>query len=393
MPEAVIDSTEISTPVAPVRKDPFDDNSWTEKRPESKQVQDVPRGTIQQSIDNRPNSDSIAPIIAAAPSDMVDVKGFIKNEFGWEDPEIGKKELAELRELRNKPIKFDNEESERIYNHIKSGNKAEIKKYLDREERLSSLDSLKPEDVIKMQIHESNPHYTSQDVQDIFEDKYSLPEKPESGGDDTDPIYLANLDKWQKQVDKITRSIGRDSFSAKETLAKLKTELVLPDIHRADPDAAAKAQGLVRAQAALRSSYEEAFNRDFGSFAGYNVEAISGEVKLPINYGILPEENDVLKTKMFDFDVSDYFDKRWFPEGKPNIPLMKKELYALENFDKILQKTANDAASKAVDNHLKNLANIKVDDQTQNQNQGNFANADNKEVRHQKAIQKMWEEA
>jgi hypothetical protein len=384
MPDTdVIEQPAVATEVAPTRKDPFADDSWTETRPQ-KQA-DVPRGTVKESVVVQPDATKNEE------NKPFDVKAFVKETYGWDDPDIGKSELAELRELRNKPLKFDNEESERIYNHIKSGNKAEIKKYLDREERLSSLDALKPDEIIKMHIQEANPHYTPEDIQDVFEDKYSLPEKPDSGGDETDPVYLANLDKWQKQVDKINRSIGRDSFSAKEALAKLKTELVLPDIQKGDSDAAARAQGIAQQQAAMRSSYEEAFNKDFGAFNGFNVEAISGEAKLPISYGISPEEDTALKSKMFDFDLTDYFDKRWFKDGKPNIPLMKQDLYELENRDKIHQKIANEAASKAVDNHLKIRGNIQVEQP--GSNPGDAFTADAKDAARQKAIQKMWDEA
>ena len=68
-----------------------------------------------------------------------------------------------------------------------------------------------------------------------------------------------------------------------------------------------------------------------------------------------------MKNSLNDFDSDSYFGERWFAEdGKPKVQQMMADKYLLENYSKILQKVANEAASQKMLAHLKKNGNINI---------------------------------
>lgn len=326
-------------------KNPMDESNWSETPPEVKEPA-APVAPPPAELEEIVNSDD-----------------FFRTNFGWDSLDAGKREIEELRKLKTTQAattSFANETSEKIFNYLKSGKEDEVYDYLDRKRKLSSVEKMPGGDAIKLHIQQANPHYTPADVQDVFEERYTLPEKPASDGDDTDPAYVAMLAKYQQSVDKINRRIERDSFTAKQELAKLNTQLVLPDIQRTDPNASEAAQKELEGLQAARNGYLAALESDGTKFNGYNAEYKDKEVTIPISYAITPEEQSALKSRITEFDVDDYFLGRWFPEGKANIPLIQEDLYLLENKGKVFQKLVNESATKMYEHRIKTQNNINV---------------------------------
>lgn len=318
-----------------------------------------------------PPAPSPAPAPAPAPvaaddDEIVNSDDFFRTNFGWESVDAGKREIEELRKLKNtppEPLKFENPTSEKIFNALKEGKEDDIYDYLDRKRKLSAVDKMPGGDAIKLHIQQTNPHYTAQDVQDVFEERYTLPEKPDADGDETDPAYLAQVKKWQDSVDKINRRVERDAFTARGELSQLNSKLVLPDIQRVDPDAEAAKKEFEQKQTAARSTYLSTLETDASKFNGFNVEYKDEEVTIPVNYAITPEEQNNFKSKITEFDIDGYFFKRWWPEGpdgKPNITQLMGDLYLLENKEKVFQKLVNESAKKMLDHRIKLQNNINV---------------------------------
>lgn len=320
------------------------------------QVMAEPKPATQEPVK------SMTPTTAEQ-EEIINSDDFFRTNFGWESVDAGKREIEELRKLKAAPPApvFANETSERIFNYIKDGKENELYEYLDKKRKLSDVEKMPGADAIKLHIQQSNPHYTSADIQDVFEEKYVLPEKPLSDGDDADPAYVIQLNKWQTEVDKINRRIERDAYSAKQELAKLNTQLVLPDIQqKTDPNAAVDAQKELENMTAARNSYLAALESDGTKFNGFSAEYKNEEVSIPVNYTITPEEQNALKSRITEFDVDDYLLGRWFPEGKANIPRLQEDLYLLENSGKIFQKMVKDTANKMYDHLRKTQNNINL---------------------------------
>jgi len=110
-----------------------------------------------------------------------------------------------------------------------------------------------------------------------------------------------------------------------------------------------------------RDSYLKALNGSYQNFKGFSVTAKDGDVQLPVEYTINPEELSASKQELENLNVDAFFESRWFDEkGDPNITLMQEDLYLLRNRDKIFQKIANEAAAQRFLHHQKVQNNVKL---------------------------------
>ena len=110
-----------------------------------------------------------------------------------------------------------------------------------------------------------------------------------------------------------------------------------------------------------RSIYEKTLDSEFQSFNGFNVTVKDEDVEIPISFNVAEDERLAMKNDLTDFDSDSYFEKRWFAEdGKPKVQQMMADKYLLENYSKILQKVANEAASQKMLAHLKKNGNINI---------------------------------
>ena len=194
----------------------------------------------------------------------------------------------------------------------------------------------------------------------LFYESYYTPQKPEQGYDETDEDYATKLKTWQSQIDYVDKKMIIDAKVIRPELAKLKSELKLPDIYGLEQQEAQSREEFAVAQQA-RSVYERTLDSDFQSFSGFSVSVKDEEVDIPISFNVAEDERLAMKNTLSDFDSDTYFGDRWFTEdGKPKVQQIMADKYLLENRDKILQKVANEAASQRLLAHLKKTGNISL---------------------------------
>jgi hypothetical protein len=339
---------------------------------------------------NEPGNETAKPAAVAEPAkpapaaeppkdeeDIFDEVQYVKNNFGWDSAEAGKAELQRLRDLEKKPVTFANEQSEKAFNYLKEGKEVELRDLLDRKIKLSKADALEAKNAIGLHLQVTNEHYTPQDIEDILEERYPMPKKPEQGKEEEQVDYDARLTEYSQTLEKINRRINRDSLQAKEDLKKLHSEFILPDINRIDPaqaqDAAQKELDAKKA----RERYLAHIESDTDKAVGFKTTVKDKEVEIPLSYDFTPEERLAYKEKLKTFDLHTFFGPRWFAEdGTPRVERIISDLYLLENEEKVIQKFSNDGASKRMDAYLKDKKNIKLNG---NQNEGTF-NPSNKEA-------------
>ena len=303
--------------------------------------------------------------------DIFDEASYVKTTFGWDNVEAGKAELQRLRDLEKQPVTFANTDSEMAFNYLKEGKLPELHSLLDKKMKLSKADALEAKGAIALHLQMTNPHYTQQDVDDVLEERYPAPAQPKQGADEEAAEFQARTAEWQVAVDKINRRINRDSLAAKDDLKKLHSELVLPDINRVDPKLAQEAaQKELDAQQA-RERYLQTVDRDYAKVEGFKTTYKDKEVEIPLSYDLTDEEKTAYKEKIKTLDLREYFGPRWFNEdGTPKVNKIIRDLYRLENEEKIDQKLVNDAGSKRMEQYLKQRKNISLDGK---QPEGTFA--------------------
>lgn len=324
-------------------------------------------GPIPEAANTDASQSANTPTPAPEEVMTVDVDEYFKTNFGV-DFATAKTEWEELRKIKNAPpatpqeIQWANDESKRIHEAIRTGNTKEVYAYLHKQEQLAQAENMSAADAIKLHIRLTNPHYKAEDIADVFEEKYSYPAKPIQDLDETDEGFHTRIGQYNQVVEKINRRIERDAFTAKDGLSQLKSQIALPDIPLTQPAQQQPDQKELEAkQLAMFENFKKSLESNYQNFKGFSVTAKDGDVQLPINYAINPDELIASKQQLENFNVNEFLDKRWFDEqGSPNITQMQEDLYLLTNKDKVFQKIANEAASQRFLHHTKIQNNINL---------------------------------
>jgi hypothetical protein len=301
---------------------------------------------------------------SSAPQTSFDPNQFVKERFGYESVEQAEEEFKRLKEF-----KFQDDMSKTLFDAIKEGKTDDVYQILNQQKRLDKLISneLTPDlavDIIKTNIQNKYKDLTSDEVELLFYDQYFVPSKPEQSYDESDEDYATKVKTWQSQVDYLDKKMMIEAKVIRPELTKLKSELKLPDIYGEAQQEAESREEVEKMQQA-RSIYERTLDSDFQSFSGFTVSVKDEDVEIPISFNVAEEERLAMKNTLADFDSDSYFGERWFAEdGKPKVQQMMADKYLLENYNKILQKVANEAASQRMLAHLKKTGNINIDQPT-----------------------------
>jgi hypothetical protein len=297
-----------------------------------------------------------------------DSNQFLKERFGFESVEQAEEEFKRFKEPKEE-FKFQDDMSKTLFDAIKEGKTDDIYEILNQQKKIDKLISneLTPDlavDIIKTNIQNKYKDLTSDEVDLLFYDQYFVPLKPEQAYDDSDEDYATKVKTWQSQVDYLDKKMMIEAKVIRPELTKLKSELKLPDIYGEAQQEAESREEVEKMQQA-RSIYERTLDSDFQSFSGFTVSVKDEDVEIPISFNVAEEERLAMKNTLADFDSDSYFGERWFAEdGKPKVQQMMADKYLLENYNKILQKVANEAASQRMLAHLKKTGNININQPT-----------------------------
>lgn len=292
-----------------------------------------------------------------------DPNQFIKERFGFENVEQAEQEFKKLKEQPS--FEFKDEISKSLFDAIKEGKTDDVYEILNEQKRLEKLTTsdLTPDlavEIVKANIKNKYKNLSQDEVDLLFYDQYFVPSKPEQGYDETDEDYAAKVKTWQSQVDYADKKLMIEAKVIRPELEKLKSEIKLPDIYK-EAEREAQSQEEFEMMQQARSIYEKTLESEFQSFNGFNVSVKDEDVEIPITFNVGEDERLAMKNELSDFDSDSYFENRWFSEdGKPNVRQMMADKYLLENYNKILQKVANEAASQRLVAHLKKNGNINI---------------------------------
>lgn len=303
----------------------------------------------------------------------VDANQWLKENFGWENPDAAKAEVERLRQLQQQAatpaeIKFANDEARKYYEAITAGKSDDIYNILHQQRQLTRLEQMEiksaaeASEIIKANLQFKYKDLSPQEIERLYTRQYALPEKPKQMGED-DTEYAVVVADWQQRVQEREQDIMIDARIAKPELLKYKNELTLPDIPKVDPQPQGPSQEELAALQQYRNNFTQHFERDYAKFNGFTVTAKDGGVDLPVTYSVTPEELAASKQSVLDtvFNINQFIEGRWFDDkGNPNINAIQEDLYLLNNRNKVLQKIANDASAQRAAHELKERNNINL---------------------------------
>lgn len=367
MSEAAI-QTEVKEEV--VVKNPFDEKSWADQQPT---IQEQAQDTAAQ-VQETTQAAEVQTSTQDTEEKTVDFNSFVKNEFGFETIDEAKEFFQTAKEKKEQPaLKFENEDSEKFFNLLKEGKKDEVYEFLAQQKRIEKLSGAEvnaktAEEIIKLSIQSKYPNLSEDEIDTVFQDKFSIPSKPIKSFEEDDEEYQQKLADWESKVSGIEKKMVIEAKMAQPEIAALKKNLVLPEIQ--STQSSEPTQEDLQTVKELREQFEQTLESDYKNFGGFNVtfKDESSGIEIPIAYVPTDEEKVSLKNELSDFDHTEYFGNRWFAkDGKPQVPQMMADKYFLENKEKILQKVANEAANQMRLKMIEMQSNIKLNDKGQQQ--------------------------
>lgn len=326
-------------------------------------------------------------------------KEWLKKEFDTDDVAVLKAEREELKTLRekSKDKEFANEDSRKFYDYIKEGKEEELYKFISDKKKVDKLltadisDKNIASEIVKFGLQKENPTLSEDEVEFLFNEKYSVTSKPTQGDLEDDTEYQERLDAWEVQAKTIEKRLIIEAKVNQPKMAQFKTDLVLPNIERESQETKLSQEDL-DAIKKNQDNFLESAERTIKEFNGFSLQVKDKDVDYTVSYSPSQEERTFVNSKIKDFAESGFnanaiLADRWVSEdGKSvNIDTMVKDLSRIYGDDKISQKLVVDAANKRLETYLKDKKQISVNGQ---QEQGTFSPTNN-----QSEMDKVREEA
>lgn len=363
---------------------PFDEKNWTSETP----TVVTKEGEMKQ--------EKAAEIKKEDPT--FDADEYLNQQTGWKSWDEAKAAKAKLEEFekapKTEPLKF-NETSEKILNALKEGKEDELYSYMQTKkqlERVEKLDIAKTKDaaeVIKLGMQYKNQDLTPDEVDFLFEEKFNIPEKPKQSEGQEDDEYAVAVEKWEKHKAMVEKKMVIEAKMTKPELSKYKSELVLPDIPKAEP---VQQKELSPEELAANKKYVDDYlqsvDSDVKNFAGINVVYKDEAVEIPISYALSDEQKTSLTKQLKslaanNFDTNSIFADRWLKEdGSVNVIQMTEDLSRVMYGKEMDKKFANDAASKRLAHQIKTKSNITIGGEKSQTTQQEEKTEGEKEVKH-----------
>jgi hypothetical protein len=360
------ETVENTTEIKPNLKNPFDDTNWS----------DEPVIVAAKEEKTEEKSAEAKTIPTQTEEEILDEDGFVKEKLGFESFEAAKREIEELKKLKDSHVtfKYENEESEKLHKAITKGDRKEVFKILEKQEKLERLTSGElninnAAEVIKAAMQFKYKELTPDEIEYRFNKQFSVPLKPAQKEEELEEEYAERLSAWEQAKKEVETEMMIEAKLARPELEKLKANLVLPEIP-GEQNATQKQPSKEDLDAAKRynDAYLQSVDSSIKEFNGFSVSVKHEDMDLSVMYGVAQEDKAAIEKELKDFVQSNYdanalFAERWVnADGTLNTKQIAEDRFLLAHRDKIFQKIAMDAASKRLETHLKTKKNINIDE-------------------------------
>lgn len=314
---------------------------------------------------------------AAEEEEIIDLSEWLKREFdGIDDINAIKAEREEFKKLKSqKPeeLKFENDESRIIYEHLSKGEKKKALEILNRQEQLEQVVATEvtkdnAEDIIKLQMQLGNKLLTKSDINFQFKELYTAPKEPTQRATEPDEEFAERHSEWQEKVSNIEQRKIVAAKMAIPELEKLKAQIVLPEISKPQEQPKQQTQEELDAAKRLADAYNLSVDNSIKNFNGVSIPVKNEVVDYTVSFGTTDEEKAALTNIMKGFASENYdtnflFANMWIDDNNSlKVGQMIADYHFLKNKDKILAKIANDSATQAIDQYIKEKKQINLND-------------------------------
>ena len=272
------------------------------------------------------------------------------------------KSVDEILQLADKPnntdINFANDTSRKVFEYLKEGKVDEFLNVYQQQQKLTNLEKLDTDNVLKLKMKYENPELSDEEVEEEFNYKYGL-EQPDIDEDLDSPEEIAKEKKrFEREKINMERLKKKDLKEAKDFLRAKKEEIVLPNIETSSTQQLQSNDVDEAAIKEYRDKYLNTIPTTIDDIVGFGSKYKDSELEFETTYVIDPQDKAGLKDKMQNFTLQDYFVPRYINEdGSFDTETIAHDLYVIENLDKIIEAHVSQAVNQTKASFVKGLKN------------------------------------
>lgn len=302
----------------------------------------------QAATPTTPVSTEAAPISTPEPQNVstgnvsdgtFDFKPFAE-KYGYANPEDALAEIEQLRQLKAQPptpepLKFENEQSEKLFKLWQAGKMDEVKSFLYEQDQLNKFTTTEVNDetaadIIKAAMKVQYPNLTPQEVDYKYNKQYKLPLEPKQGVDELEEDFLERKSQWQEQVNDIKMSKTIDAKLALPHLETAKAKLVLPTLDAPVDEAYANYQQMMADTAQLEEQTREAYKNVTPTDFVTKMKFVDAKNGIDHDFSYQPDEQLFKQAVEIVSDNGKFFSTFLNSDGSPNRQLwVDAIMYAL----------------------------------------------------------------
>ena len=281
--------------------------------------------------------------------EVLDESDFIKTRTGgkyssWEEVEEHINKDKEVEKLGQ----FENETSRSIYNMLAEGKIEEVAALLDKQLFASKFNEKSDEDVLKAYIKQKNPEFDSQDIEDEYNEKYSIDELE---FDDS---------KLRREQKKLNQRIKNDVIDAKDFFNKSNEDIKFPKYEKAQEVDNGDNEDEIELQKE-RSKFLSTLNEVSKTVNSLPFSWKDEKTNTSVNGKFEIPAQELTKYQEGAENLEMYMADRYFQEGEYKADKLLKDLYIADNFNKIISSVVSQAVNQTKLDILKKSKNITVD--------------------------------
>lgn len=311
-------------------------------------------GQMPAVATEQPNADA-----AMQQSAATDHFAPFREKFGYDTPETAFKEIEELRAYKATPIvpeiKFENEESEKLFRAITGGKRAEVYSYLDQEMRIDRLVNAEMTnetavDVVKLGMQLKYKDLTPKEIDYKFNKQFAMPSKPVQTADEDQPEYDERVNAWKAVVEDKQMELMIEAKLAKPELLTSKQKLVFPEIESNVDPGYANYQKMIADNAKIAADAAIEYKKLSPTSAATKINFNDEANKIAFEFQYEPTQEDFGKAVEATLDEKAFWNLFDNPDGTPNRAKFLRVINYARNEEKVLleaMKQSKNATIKA----------------------------------------------
>lgn len=303
---------------------------------------------IQQPVE-QPINEQIQPdnnAEPAVPPAVTEPTAFnfevFKEKFGYEKPEDVLSEIEQLRLLKEnppapQPIKYENEESQKLHLALMNGKKEEVYAILEKQQTLEKLTSQQvtkenAADIIKMGMQLKFKDLSPEEIAYKFNKEYTLPKQPVFNENlETEEEFQSKLDNWKEQVADIEMNKIINAKLMKPELDSAKSNLTLPEIEKQIDEGYDQYLKMLEETTKLDADLKEAYRNLKPQDVLTKVPFTDEASKVNFEFQFTPDDDSFKKAVEIASDNEKFFNTFLNSDGSPNRQLwVNAVLFAID---------------------------------------------------------------